>query len=105
MRKVLVEIVTEAIKRQDPYLDRPVDLDHGEAAELYTEGGQLDSLSLVTIIADVEHEIAKRFGVKVQLASERDLSIENSPFRTFGRMIDFIDERIRSVPDGEKTVA
>jgi hypothetical protein len=93
----LAIILTEAIKHQDPYLDFPVDLSQGAHAKLYAEGGQLDSLSLVTIIADVEQKIADLFGVKVQLANERDLTLEGSPFNTFGEMLDYIEDRVRSV--------
>lgn len=33
--------------------------------------------------------------MRLQLANERDLAVENSPFNTFGRMIDYIEERVR----------
>ncbi|NMM29064.1 MAG: hypothetical protein HHJ12_17735 [Glaciimonas sp.] len=95
MKKQLSNILIEAIKTQDPFLDNPVDLSLGRDAELYSDSGQLDSLSLVTIIADLEQQLYKSYGVKVRLANERDLSIENSPFNTFGRMLDFIEERVR----------
>lgn len=97
MNSKFFNILTDAIKRQDPYLDCPVDLSQGENTILYSDGGQLDSLSLVTIIADVERRIFEVTGLKVQLANERDLSIESSPFSTFGKMLFFIEDRIQSV--------
>ncbi|WP_175998610.1 hypothetical protein [Burkholderia stabilis] len=95
MQDQLNAMLTEAIKSQDPYLEHPVDLSLGRDAKLYAEAGQLDSLSLVTIIADLEEAIFKSLGVRLQLANERDLAVENSPFNTFGRMIDYIEERVR----------
>ncbi|AOJ63249.1 hypothetical protein WJ32_12800 [Burkholderia ubonensis] len=95
MQDQLNEMLTEAIKSQDPYLEQPVDLSLGRDAKLYAEAGQLDSLSLVTIIADLEEKIFKSLGVRLQLANERDLAVENSPFNTFGQMIDYIEARVR----------
>ncbi|WP_322037459.1 hypothetical protein [Burkholderia cepacia] len=94
MQDQLNEMLTEAIKSQDPYLEQPVDLSRGRDAKLYAEAGQLDSLSLVTIIADLEEKIFKSLGVRLQLANERDLAVDNSPFNTFGRMIDYIEARV-----------
>ncbi|QTD44125.1 hypothetical protein [Ottowia testudinis] len=87
-------ILVAAIKDQDQFLDRPVDLSEGDRALLYTDDGPLDSLSLVTIIADVEKKLLEVYGKKVQLANERDLSTQDSPFRTFGQMISFINIRL-----------
>ncbi|WP_414440207.1 hypothetical protein [Burkholderia sp. 22PA0106] len=95
MQDQLNEMLTDAIKSQDPYLEQSVDLSQGRDTKLYAEAGQLDSLSLVTIIADLEEQIFRSLGVRLQLANERDLAIENSPFNTFGRMIDYIEERVR----------
>lgn len=93
-------ILVAAIKEQDQYLDQPVDLSNGDCAFLYTDNGPLDSLSLVTIIADVEKKLLEAFGKKVQLANERDLSIQDSPFRTFGQMISFIKTRLNGAVPG-----
>jgi acyl carrier protein len=94
MKNQLNDMLTEVIKSQDPYLEHPVDLSQGRDAKLYSEAGQLDSLSLVTIIADLEQKIFTALGVRLQIANERDLSIENSPFNTFGRMVDYVEERV-----------
>lgn len=90
------EILVAAIKDQDQYLDRPVDLSGGDSALLYTDEGPLDSLSLVTILADVEKKLLEILGKKVQLANERDLSTQESPFKTFGQMVSFINARLAS---------
>lgn len=87
-------ILTENIKEQDLYLDEPVDLSLGNESPLYSENGQLDSLSLISIIADIEKQLTELFDVKVKLASERDLSVQNSPFSTFGTMVDFIEDKL-----------
>ncbi|WP_175744612.1 hypothetical protein [Burkholderia ambifaria] len=105
MQDQLNKMLTEAIKSQDPYLEQPVDLSQGRDAKLYAEAGQLDSLSLVTIIADLEENIFKNLGVRLQLANERDLAVENSPFNTFGRMVDYIEARVREAKQKSDEVA
>ncbi len=95
MKKEIKTLLIEAIQEQDLYLDQPVDLSDGDEAILYAEDGQLDSLSLITIIAGMEKQILSRYGVKIKLASERDLSTENSPFNTFSRMSNFIVEKLQ----------
>lgn len=94
MSQEIKSILIAAIKDQDQYLDRPVDFSDGDHALLYTDDGPLDSLSLVTIIADVETKLLEVYGKKVQLANERDLSTQDSPFRTLGQMISFINTRL-----------
>ena len=100
MNQKIESILAAAIKEQDQYLDQPVDLSDGDCALLYTDDGPLDSLSLMTIIADVEKRLLEVFGKKVQLANERDLSTQDSPFRTFGQMIYFIKTRLDGAVPG-----
>ncbi|CDH30869.1 hypothetical protein [Xenorhabdus bovienii] len=95
MKSQLRILLTETIQCQNPYLDMPVDLSQGDDSELYSDTGQLDSLSLVTIIADIEQRLFTLLGIKVHLANEQDLSVENSPFNTFGHMVSFIEEKVR----------
>jgi len=54
----------------------------------------------VTIIADVEKKLLEVFGKKVQLANERDLSTHDSPFRTLGQMISFINTQLTGAMQG-----
>ncbi len=99
MKDQLNSLLIEAIKSQDPFLEQPVDLSAGRDAVLYAQGGQIDSLSLVTIIADLEDKIFKQLGVRLQIANERDLAVEDSPFNTFGRMIDYLAARVLAAQD------
>ncbi|MCJ8507159.1 hypothetical protein MUU53_04455 [Rhizobium lemnae] len=105
MNSTFSTMVIEAIKRQNPYLDQPVDFTLGDSAPLYTDGGPLDSLSLITVIADVEQQILKSLGRRIQIASERDLSITMSPFATLGNMVAFITQRYASACAAQKSVA
>lgn len=50
----------------------------------------LDSLSLVTLIVDIEARVSDAFDTNVSLASEKAMSMRNSPYRTVGTLVDFI---------------
>ena len=63
---------------------------------LYGETGMLDSLALVSLIADLEAALDERLGVQVALADERAMSRRRSPFRTAGSIVEFVEEVVRS---------
>ena len=60
-----------------------------ETSWLLGTDGLLDSLGLVSVILDVEQEIADRLGVHVTIADERAMSQKRSPFRTVGSLADY----------------
>ena len=54
--------------------------------------GPLDSLGLVSFLADLEYRIAEEFGREVVLASEQAMSRTRSPFRDVTALTDYIVE-------------
>lgn len=64
--------------------------------DTYLIGGRasLDSIALVTLIADLEGDIQGEFGQFVTLADERAMSRERSPFLRVGTLVDYIGERL-----------
>lgn len=56
--------------------------DPNSTAELFGEGGLLDSVGLVTLVVAIEQTIEDEFGVPVMLADEHALSQRSSPFRS-----------------------
>jgi len=65
-----------------------------EDSLLYGEGGPLDSMALVNLIADVEDAVAEKYGATVTLADERALSAKRSPFRSVKDLTEAIMERM-----------
>jgi acyl carrier protein len=65
-----------------------------EDSLLYGEGGPLDSMALVNLIADIEDAVAEKYGVTVTLADERALSAKRSPFRSVADLSQAIMERL-----------
>ena len=52
----------------------------------------LDSLGLVSFLADVEQEIFEIYNKEIVIASEKAMSLSRSPFSTVGTLIDFVEE-------------
>jgi hypothetical protein len=63
------------------------------ASELiFGPGGVLDSLQLVSFLADLEYRLAEEFGREVVLASEQAMSRSRSPFRDASALTEYIVE-------------
>lgn len=60
--------------------------------KLFGIGGILDSMSLVSMIVAVEQDIEDEFDVQITIADARAMSQKNSPFRTIGTLIEYINE-------------
>jgi acyl carrier protein len=56
----------------------------------YGEGARVDSITLVTLIVAIEDNLRREFNLSVTLASEKAMSMERSPFRTLGSIIDYV---------------
>ena len=64
--------------------------------ETHLLGGQspLDSIGLVTLIADLEGDIQREFGRSVTLADEKAMSRTLSPFRKVGTLVVYVEEKL-----------
>ena len=61
-----------------------------ESTRLFGPDSLLDSLSLVSLIIDVEQKIGDRYGINMAIADERAMSREKSPFRTIGTLAEYV---------------
>lgn len=90
-----VKALTEsAVRQQDLLLSTPIDLSRGEDSRLYGVDGSIDSLTLVSIIVDVEEKLRSQLGVDVRLADTTDLPDTATPFATLGTLIAYIMDRL-----------
>ncbi len=60
------------------------------STRLFGEAAALDSIGLVTLIADLEEDIRVATGKSVTLADEKAMSRLTSPFRTVDHLADHI---------------
>lgn len=65
-------------------------------SRLYGEGGALDSMALVNLIADIEEAVAESYKANIVLADDKAMSEQQSPFRNVDSLIDALQERIQS---------
>lgn len=61
---------------------------------LYGDDSELDSLSLVMLVGETEARINDEFGSSIVIASEKALSLRNSPFRSIGALSEFITQEL-----------
>jgi acyl carrier protein len=94
MNKKIIKIVIEALKYLNSTLKNPELENPSEETRIYGLKGSLDSLSLVTLIADIEGKIAEELGENITIADERAMSMKMSPFRTVKSISNYIEEKL-----------
>lgn len=67
--------------------------DADATSPLYGNGGPLDSMALVNLIADLEDAVAEKYGASITLADEKAMSAKNSPFKDVRSLAKAISER------------
>ena len=68
-----------------------------EDTHLIGGNSPLDSISLVSLIVEIEQQVNDRFGVMITLADDRAMSETRSPFRTVGTLAALIAQRLGEV--------
>jgi hypothetical protein len=63
---------------------------------LFGMGSCIDSLSLVSIIVDIEMHFNDLLSYEVSLTDDNAMSREKSPFNSVSTLVDYIDELINS---------
>jgi acyl carrier protein len=76
-------------------LENKVKLDKARDTLLYGRGAKIDSMTLVSLIVAVEDALRREHGLSVTLANEKAMSMERSPFKTLGSMIDYVTDVVR----------
>jgi len=94
MREAVLEIVRSAVGDLNDELGYEELENPGEETGLHGEEEGVDSLSLVSLIVDLEGRISDELHADVVLADEKAMSSRNSPYRTVGTLVDFIMERL-----------
>ncbi len=94
----IMQIIKEAIFD----LNEELDYDHLRQVDAETpifEGDDsLDSLSLVSLIVDIEARVEDAFQTEVVLASEKAMSMQNSPYRNVLTLTNFVLEEMAPSP-------
>ena len=89
-RAVLVAMIGRVLREQVLANGMEASQHVGDDARLYGDGGLLDSLGLVNLVLDVEQEVNALTGKTITIVDERAMSQKHSPFRTVGRLADYV---------------
>src|SRR4051812_7854261 len=89
-------LIETAIRRQDVLLLQPIDTSQGRESPLFGDG-HIDSLTLVSILVDLEDIINQHYKTDLRLADISNLPVGATPFSTVGMLTDYVANRLNAV--------
>lgn len=92
MKKKVEEILLDLLRELTQDLENEELQNPTLSTKLFGAKGVLDSLALVSFIADVEDAIDEAFDAEIILADEKAMSQKTSPFRSVETLRDYILE-------------
>lgn len=92
MKERIFEIIASAVRDIGEEMEIESLQQVNEKTKLFGSGGALDSLSLVSLIADVEEKIVDAFERSIVLADERAMSQRTSPFRDVESLCAYVEK-------------
>lgn len=95
MRENIENLIIEALKDFEDTLSEDVVLNLNSSTRLYGANGILDSLALVSLIADLEDKISQTFDKDIVLADEKAMSQKTSPFRSIETLTSYIENLLK----------
>lgn len=93
-KELLRELVFKAIDAINIQLSANEKIPKEITTILYGEGSQLDSLTLVNLIVEIEQQFQDGLGRNLALTDESTLFQEDSPIKTINSLIAFISNLI-----------
>jgi acyl carrier protein len=91
-RDNVVKIIFEAIENLNEERSGNDKIAPSESTALFGGTSALDSLSLVSVIVDVEAKMQSEFGITAMLTDDRAMSRKISPFTSVQSLADYIIE-------------
>ena len=88
----ITQLIITSLSELNEELNDPSLENISEQTRLFGGDGALDSLALVSFIADIEESVADKFGKNIVLADEKAMSQKVSPFRTVESLASYIQK-------------
>lgn len=88
----ILKIVLEQINQLKDTLPEDKKFDVNENTVLFGNGSSIDSLSLVSVIVDLEATFSGEFNFDISLTDDRAMTREISPFENVKTLVDYIYE-------------
>lgn len=92
MKQRIFDLICLAVTEMGEELDNETLIHPNEQTKLFGNGEALDSLALVSLIADIEEKIYDAFNRSIVLADERAMSQRTSPFRDVGTLCNYVEK-------------
>ena len=90
MQEKIEKIIIDTLKDLNEELENEAFLNPNSKTKLYGGNGAMDSLALVSFIADLEDKISDEFEKDIILADEKAMSAKTSPFRNIESLSSYI---------------
>jgi acyl carrier protein len=88
----ITQLIITSLSELNEELNDPSLENISEQTRLFGGNGALDSLALVSFIADIEEKISEQYGKNIVLADEKAMSQKVSPFRTVESLASYIQK-------------
>jgi acyl carrier protein len=95
-RAQILTLILNRLRALGEELGKPTLVQATEQTRLFGDKADLDSMGLVTLIADLEYDIQKQFGRSVSLVDEKAMSRLTSPFRRVDYLTDYLVELLNT---------
>ena len=89
-KEQILKIIYKAIEDFNEENNEQLQLEKSDNTILMGKNSQIDSLGFVNLISSIEDYIEEETDVVVTLVNEQTITIEPSPFRTVGTLINHI---------------
>ncbi|PAF47047.1 hypothetical protein BKH46_04825 [Helicobacter sp. 12S02634-8] len=96
MKNKIQHLICQSLQNLSDELENDALKHPNTSTKIYGGGGELDSLALVSLIADLEESLQSELGVNVTLADTRAMSQRNSPFRDVESLSAYILELLNT---------
>ncbi|QKF72301.1 hypothetical protein AFAEC_0079 [Aliarcobacter faecis] len=96
MREKIENIIYETLKELNEELENEAFENPSLKTKLYGGNDSLDSLALVSFIADLEDKISDEFSKNIVLADEKAMSSKTSPFRNIESLTLYIKDLLEN---------
>ena len=90
MQEKIEKIIIDTLKELNEELENESLENPNSKTKLYGANGAMDSLALVSFIADLEDKISDEFEKDIVLADEKAMSAKTSPFRNIESLTSYI---------------
>jgi acyl carrier protein len=91
-RSQILVLILNRLKFLGAELHKPALVEATEQTRLFGDKADLDSMGLVTLIADLEYDLQQNLGRTVSLVDEKAMSRLTSPFRRVDFLTDYLVE-------------